>query len=689
MRTFFRSAILVTLFVAVFSLATIFSVKAQGGPGGLTGGIGLMQTCNPVQYNIHGQLWSSTIGWIYLNCAEFPSAPNFGVSEDSSGAWTGYAWSNNVGWIQFGGITPPGGLVSAKIDSILYTAPDMQVRRVLQTDTEGGGAPKHRIVGWAKVLAGDDLSSDGWDGLISMNMMNDHDSNLVGRQKSSNLVPPSTYGVSATEATPNNQRLLSGYAWGSSVVGWIGFCPLNPADCYVDVSNLDDALITLSASPSQVVQGGGTVLTYSIIDIANADQFDDTESCTASLVGSTSTAINWTTPTNDKPSLSATHTSRQIVGVSVPDQTTTYKISCPRFHPDTHASLAPAEAITTVTYSTPTDAVITLTSGPNDICALGSANSTQTSLISWTSSNWGQGQNVQNCKLYDGNTVVYTGMGTSGNYTLPASSSTGAHNYTVKCFDTGGNLLHGITSGAQIVSNQQTVTIYPTTNSTPPIDCTQPVGGVTLGGGGVSCPADPATITWNTWGQIPPQYTFAKLMYTMANIAPNPITANAVNGTHTGLTDSADVVGAGFYWIALSSTGGTYSQVYGPISVTANQGATCHTLTLPNGGPYCPTGSINTSAPVLPATYTWSTSPNANSCSIPGGSGSGPTGSITLGTGDIPIGQSITRTLSCNWTTGGNFSSTVTATYGPRLSATNQFCTTPPGTSTRPKVIEE
>ena len=104
---------------------------------------------------------------------------------------TGYAWSDNIGWIKFGGLSGfPGGGSNAAVNA---------------AGTE--------VTGWARACGGTlsgNCSSmtnhtDGWDGWISLNCAN------TGTCGTANYKVDVGLGV------------LSGYAWGGDVVGWVQF----------------------------------------------------------------------------------------------------------------------------------------------------------------------------------------------------------------------------------------------------------------------------------------------------------------------------------------------------------------------------------------------------------------------------------------------------------------------------------
>jgi hypothetical protein len=124
--------------------------------------------------SIAGYAWSDNIGWIDLNCSNSGVCGTnpFGLSINASGGISGYVWSDSVGWI------------SAN-SSDLTGCPSGPC-----TATLAGGA----LSGWLKALSAD---NKGWDGWISLS--------------------GSGYGPTVTNG------LFSGYAWGSDVVGWVSF----------------------------------------------------------------------------------------------------------------------------------------------------------------------------------------------------------------------------------------------------------------------------------------------------------------------------------------------------------------------------------------------------------------------------------------------------------------------------------
>jgi hypothetical protein len=134
--------------------------------------------------NVSGYAWSENIGWISFNNLSAGGEQNYGVDiNPSNGKFSGFAWSENIGWIKFDPSGPYPG------------APNQEARLDFNTN---------QVTGWVRACAGTvngDCSSasrtDGWDGWIKMSGPG--------------------YGVTRSGCQ------LQGFAWGPDVVGWISF----------------------------------------------------------------------------------------------------------------------------------------------------------------------------------------------------------------------------------------------------------------------------------------------------------------------------------------------------------------------------------------------------------------------------------------------------------------------------------
>lgn len=207
-----------------------------------------------VSHNLSGYAWSDNVGWISFNCTDLSSCSttDYGVGINSSdGNLFGYAWSPNIGWITFN-------------QSELSGCPSGTCVANLSQNT---------LSGWAKALSSSDSESGGWDGWISLNGGN--------------------YGVTFDIST----NKFSGYAWGSDVIGWVDFNPqyggivkdsqISNTECSDGVDNDSDGKIdypndlgctsladdnesssefvtmSISANPIRVRIGDTTVITWS------------------------------------------------------------------------------------------------------------------------------------------------------------------------------------------------------------------------------------------------------------------------------------------------------------------------------------------------------------------------------------------------------------------------------------------
>lgn len=130
---------------------------------------------------IYGWAWSENIGWIDLNCVNTGvcATRNFGLNVLSDGTVQGYAWSDNVGWITTATSGCPVNPCGAYMSTSTFT-------------------------GWLKVIAASSTPQNGkWDGMISLS--------------SSTANSVINYGVLKANSA------MSGYAWGDTVLGWIDF----------------------------------------------------------------------------------------------------------------------------------------------------------------------------------------------------------------------------------------------------------------------------------------------------------------------------------------------------------------------------------------------------------------------------------------------------------------------------------
>ncbi|MBD3282279.1 MAG: hypothetical protein GF387_01590 [Candidatus Portnoybacteria bacterium] len=137
---------------------------------------------------VSGYAWSDNIGWISFNCTDVScTSSDYGVDVDlGSGDFSGYAWSDNIGWIDF---SPNPPYPSAPNYSANY-------------DSSTG-----EVNGWIRALS----YGDSWDGWI-----------LLGDEVNS--------WTNQVSINPDTKE-FEGWAWGSSVIGWISFNCSGPGTC--------------------------------------------------------------------------------------------------------------------------------------------------------------------------------------------------------------------------------------------------------------------------------------------------------------------------------------------------------------------------------------------------------------------------------------------------------------------------
>jgi hypothetical protein len=130
---------------------------------------GVVSEAAQTSNDLSGYAWSDNIGWISFK------GTNYGVSfTQSTGNMSGYAWSDNIGWISFNA-SDVAGCPAAPCSPSIHN---------------GTGV----VTGWAKALS----ASGGWDGWI---------------QLSGSWSPSVSF----------SSNVASGYSWGSDVVGWVSW----------------------------------------------------------------------------------------------------------------------------------------------------------------------------------------------------------------------------------------------------------------------------------------------------------------------------------------------------------------------------------------------------------------------------------------------------------------------------------
>ncbi len=269
--TFKNTLILACFILCLFS----FSSKASASAGN----------------NVFGYAWSENIGWISFNNCVSPdpstcSGSDYGVSVQND-VWSGYAWSENIGWISFN-----------------------------PADWDIGNPSYDNSTSQAYGRAISAINNDnagGWDGWIS----------ISGSASSISWAPTigtaSTYnggGSSTLRTGPMagyKVKEVSGYIWGSDVVGWVDMAPFYGGSGYPSYGGvyIYEGSLLLTATPSTVKSSSAvTKLSWSSPD---GTAFS---SCT-----STGGGTDWNNLSEATPSASKSN-------IKVPSNPTTFKIKC-------------------------------------------------------------------------------------------------------------------------------------------------------------------------------------------------------------------------------------------------------------------------------------------------------------------------------------------------------------------------
>jgi len=146
------------------------------------------------EYNFFGWAWSDNIGWI-----EFPAEGSWGVNIEQDGTLEGWGWSDNIGWIKF--------------DSPMHHSsedyPEEPKQSAFIEDLEFGGwirACSATVNGdcVSEMFSVEDSKANQWDGWIKLSEVEVDlkDDDLSGDH-------------------------IRGKAWGSDVVGWVYFSHLD------------------------------------------------------------------------------------------------------------------------------------------------------------------------------------------------------------------------------------------------------------------------------------------------------------------------------------------------------------------------------------------------------------------------------------------------------------------------------
>jgi hypothetical protein len=163
--------------------------------------------------------------WISFNCHNDNSCAtsNYWVAvNENNGKLDGYAWSDNVGWIDFNPSWTD--IVNAGLDTTFYTNCEIGCNSAVDNCSACYSKTARKFYGWARVMSEIDNISSAYDTgwiRLSDSMINgiDYSLNVVG--ESSNLVSPNPKG-----GAPWGDLL--GWSWnGSSFTNGLGWISAN------------------------------------------------------------------------------------------------------------------------------------------------------------------------------------------------------------------------------------------------------------------------------------------------------------------------------------------------------------------------------------------------------------------------------------------------------------------------------
>jgi hypothetical protein len=175
--------------------------------------------------NVWGWAWAGggeingtptgTVGWISFNCTNTDccATSSYGVNINSDGTFSGYAWSENIGWISF---SPPAPYPTCPAPTCPFPPNYSACLDLPGPGQVCDGAGDYKVTGWAQAISPiGNPNAGGWDGWILLGPIFQNGTD---------------YGVWLdTSSGPPYE--FKGWAWGSDVVGWISFNCSNQGVC--------------------------------------------------------------------------------------------------------------------------------------------------------------------------------------------------------------------------------------------------------------------------------------------------------------------------------------------------------------------------------------------------------------------------------------------------------------------------
>lgn len=297
-----RSFAATDLYISTTSTATVLKTGALIYFDNATHGASA--TINASTGQMGGYAWSDDFGWLYFGSGtDNPSGPvtvdgsgvvagkakflnagyiDFNASPDganvtvsSLGQFSGYAWSSDLGWIDFGNVSVPGFVLPPSIalfgtattvnagDKIYFSGSQYNTNVVINYETlEMDGYAWSPEMGWLYFGSGTDNPSGPVEADIK--------GNLSGKAKFLNGTyvdfNASPYGSNVKIASGTGQ--LTGYAW-SDDLGWINFGGVSGPGFLLDVSAPNNpASVTATSNPGNNAMTTGSYYGYTGVNFS-------------------------------------------------------------------------------------------------------------------------------------------------------------------------------------------------------------------------------------------------------------------------------------------------------------------------------------------------------------------------------------------------------------------------------------
>lgn len=264
-------------------------------------------TVNRNSRQISGYAWSSDIGWInfssgvtmlndgsltgmtlpstYTNGVNFNIDPSKIVRADANGNLYGYAWSLDVGWLHFNGQTATVLNTGGVID--LNKQP-MRANVTIDNITgQMSGYGWNRDMGWVN-FSGVQVQPNG---------------RLQGQATALNTGATLNFSSNNANVTVANNGAFSGYAW-STDFGWVNFAGVTTADGRFPIKFAPGKVTNLQLSPSGAgqisltwtapVNDGGSAITDYKIEYCQSDMAGNCSSAWQEYADGISTATQAT-----------------------------------------------------------------------------------------------------------------------------------------------------------------------------------------------------------------------------------------------------------------------------------------------------------------------------------------------------------------------------------------------------------